>query len=183
MRQNQRPLLFMSKTLQLPLGLLVCKIIPVPIVLKWSPENGKAIEVENEKVLTKSYMRSGPTILRLLEKTRAWSGEDDSTIKVLVCYSQQGRLRTTSILVRAFWNFKCKFLKYSRTCSLFYLFIIIFCWFIYTHLQLDIFSTYYIKVIHITLSQTITVKFRVSNEWGVGEDSKEEGNISYPVLL
>ena len=86
MRQNQRPLLFMSKTLQLPLGLLVCKIIPVPIVLKWSPENGKAIEVENEKVLTKSYMRSGPTILRLLEKTRTWSGEDDSTIKVLISF-------------------------------------------------------------------------------------------------
>ena len=32
--------------------------------------------------------------------------------------SQLGRLRTTSILVRAFWNFKCKVLKYSRTCSL-----------------------------------------------------------------
>ena len=32
--------------------------------------------------------------------------------------SQQGRLRTTSILVRAFWNFKCKVLKYSRNCSL-----------------------------------------------------------------
>ena len=32
--------------------------------------------------------------------------------------SQQGRLRTTSILVRAFWNFKRKFLKYSRNCSL-----------------------------------------------------------------
>ena len=32
--------------------------------------------------------------------------------------SQQGRLRTTSILVWAFWNFECKVLKYSRTCSL-----------------------------------------------------------------
>ena len=32
--------------------------------------------------------------------------------------SQQGILRTTSILVRAFWYFKCKVLKYSRTCSL-----------------------------------------------------------------
>ena len=32
--------------------------------------------------------------------------------------SQQGRLRTTSILVRAFWNFKLKVLKYSRNCSL-----------------------------------------------------------------
>ena len=32
--------------------------------------------------------------------------------------SQQGRLRTTSTLVRAFWNFKCKVLKYSRTYSL-----------------------------------------------------------------
>ena len=32
--------------------------------------------------------------------------------------SQQGRLRTTSILVRTFWNFKCKVLKYSRNCSL-----------------------------------------------------------------
>ena len=32
--------------------------------------------------------------------------------------SQQGSLRTTSILVRAFWNFKCKVLKYSRICSL-----------------------------------------------------------------
>ena len=32
--------------------------------------------------------------------------------------SQQGRLRTTSILVRAFWNFKLKVLKYSRSCSL-----------------------------------------------------------------
>ena len=79
MCQNQRPLFIMSKTLQ-------SKIIPVSIVLKWSPENGKAIEVENEKVVTKSYMRSGPTILRLLEKTRTWSGEDDSTIKVLVSF-------------------------------------------------------------------------------------------------
>ena len=32
--------------------------------------------------------------------------------------SQQGRVRTTSILVRAFGNFKRKFLKYSRNCSL-----------------------------------------------------------------
>ena len=64
----------------------ISKIIPVSIVLKWSPENGKAIEVENEKVLTKSYMRPGPTILKLLEKTRTWSGEDDSTIKVLVSF-------------------------------------------------------------------------------------------------
>ena len=32
--------------------------------------------------------------------------------------SQQGRLRTASILVRAFWNFKHKVLKYFRTCSL-----------------------------------------------------------------
>ena len=32
--------------------------------------------------------------------------------------SQQGRLRTTSILVWAFWNFKHKVLKYSRNCSL-----------------------------------------------------------------
>ena len=32
--------------------------------------------------------------------------------------SQLGRLRTTSILVRAFWNFKLKVLKYSRNCSL-----------------------------------------------------------------
>ena len=50
--------------------------------------------------------------------------------------------------------------------SLFYEVIIIICWFIYTHLHLhlDIFSTYYIKVIHITLSQAITVKFGVSNE-------------------
>ena len=31
---------------------------------------------------------------------------------------QLGRLKTNSILVRAFWNFKCKILKYSRTCSL-----------------------------------------------------------------
>ena len=31
--------------------------------------------------------------------------------------SQQGRLRTTSIVVRAFWNFKLKVLKYSRNCS------------------------------------------------------------------
>ena len=31
--------------------------------------------------------------------------------------SQQGRVRTTSILVRAFWNFKLKVLKYSRNCS------------------------------------------------------------------
>ena len=34
--------------------------------------------------------------------------------------SYQGRLRTTSILVRAFWNFKLKVLKYSRNCSLQY---------------------------------------------------------------
>ena len=32
--------------------------------------------------------------------------------------SQQGRARTTSILVRAFWNFKRKVLKYPRNCSL-----------------------------------------------------------------
>ena len=32
--------------------------------------------------------------------------------------SQQGRVRTTSILVRAFWNFKRKVLKYPRNCSL-----------------------------------------------------------------
>ena len=32
--------------------------------------------------------------------------------------SQQGRHRTTLILVRAFWNFKLKVLKYSRNCSL-----------------------------------------------------------------
>ena len=32
--------------------------------------------------------------------------------------SQQGRVRTTSILVWAFWNFKCQVLKYFRTCSL-----------------------------------------------------------------
>ena len=33
--------------------------------------------------------------------------------------SYQGRLRTTSILVRAFWNFKLK-VPYSRNCSLQY---------------------------------------------------------------
>ena len=32
--------------------------------------------------------------------------------------SNQGRVRTTSILVRAFWNFKLKVLKYPRNCSL-----------------------------------------------------------------
>ena len=32
--------------------------------------------------------------------------------------SQPGRLRTTSILVREFWNFKFKVPKYSRNCSL-----------------------------------------------------------------
>ena len=32
--------------------------------------------------------------------------------------SQQGRFRTTSMLVRGFWNFKRKVLKYSRNCSL-----------------------------------------------------------------
>ena len=32
--------------------------------------------------------------------------------------SQLGRLRTTSILVWAFWNFKLKVLKYSKNCSL-----------------------------------------------------------------
>ena len=32
--------------------------------------------------------------------------------------SQQGRLRKTSILIRAFWNFQCKVQKYSKTCSL-----------------------------------------------------------------
>ena len=31
--------------------------------------------------------------------------------------SQQGRVRTTSILVRAFWNFKVKVLKYPKNCS------------------------------------------------------------------
>ena len=39
------------------------------------------------------------------------------------CYhwhSQKGRVRTTSILVRAFWNFKLKVLKYPRNCSLQY---------------------------------------------------------------
>ena len=34
--------------------------------------------------------------------------------------SQQGRVRTTSILVWAFWNFKFKVLKYPRNCSLQY---------------------------------------------------------------
>ena len=34
--------------------------------------------------------------------------------------SQLGRLRTTSILVRAFWNFKLKVPWYSRNCSLQY---------------------------------------------------------------
>ena len=34
--------------------------------------------------------------------------------------SQQGRVRTTSILVSALWNFKLKVLKYPRTCSLQY---------------------------------------------------------------
>ena len=34
--------------------------------------------------------------------------------------SQQGTLRTTSILVKAFWNFKLKVLKYSKKCSLQY---------------------------------------------------------------
>ena len=37
--------------------------------------------------------------------------------------SQQGRLRTTSILVWAFWNFKLKVPKYSRSCGLQYTFI------------------------------------------------------------
>ena len=32
--------------------------------------------------------------------------------------SQQGRLKTTSVLVQAFWNFKLKVLKYSRNCRL-----------------------------------------------------------------
>ena len=31
---------------------------------------------------------------------------------------QQGRVRTTSILVRALWNFKLKGLRYCRNCSL-----------------------------------------------------------------
>ena len=43
-------------------------------------------------------------------KTKFWLSQ-------FSCDSQQGRLRTTSILVRAFWNFKCKVLKYSRNCS------------------------------------------------------------------
>ena len=34
--------------------------------------------------------------------------------------SQQGRVRATSILVQAFWNFKLKVLKYSRNCCLQY---------------------------------------------------------------
>ena len=34
--------------------------------------------------------------------------------------SQQGRVRTTSILVWAFWKLKLKVLKYSRNCSLQY---------------------------------------------------------------
>ena len=33
-------------------------------------------------------------------------------------YSQQCRVRTTSIYVQAFWNFKLKVLIYSRNCSL-----------------------------------------------------------------
>ena len=32
--------------------------------------------------------------------------------------SQPGRVRTTSILVQAFWHFKLKVLKYPRNCSL-----------------------------------------------------------------
>ena len=34
--------------------------------------------------------------------------------------SRQGRVRTASILVRAFWNFKLKVLKYAYNCSLQY---------------------------------------------------------------
>jgi len=64
-------------------GLSVIDIIPVKSiekVLKWDPENDRVIQVET--VIQKTgYMRSGPTILQLLEKTRTWSGEDDSTIK------------------------------------------------------------------------------------------------------
>ena len=37
--------------------------------------------------------------------------------------SQQSRPRTTSILVRAFWNLKLKVLKYSRNCSFQYILI------------------------------------------------------------
>ena len=61
----------------------ISKIMPVSIVLKWDPKNGKVIEVESEKI-QKKYIRSGPTILKLLEKTRTWSGEDDSTIMVCI---------------------------------------------------------------------------------------------------
>ena len=32
-------------------------------------------------------------------------------------FSQQGKVRITSILVWAFWNFKLKVLKYSKNCS------------------------------------------------------------------
>ena len=39
-----------------------------------------------------------------------WSCPESALLPVSVQF--------TSILVRAFWNFKCKILKYSRTCSL-----------------------------------------------------------------
>ena len=47
----------------------------------------------------------------IVKATVSWVFEDPSWD------SQQGRLRTSSILVRAFWNFKRKVLKYSRNCS------------------------------------------------------------------
>ena len=55
--------------------------------------------------------------------------------------SQQGRVKTTLILVGAFWNFKLKVLKYPKNCSLQYILIPNF-WHPYsTYLKLD--HTYY----------------------------------------
>ena len=65
--------------------------------------------------------------LQLLEYLRTLSlkvQKAQTKIEVVLslpCWLSQlnwDRLRTTSILVRAFWNSKCKVLKYSRTCSL-----------------------------------------------------------------
>ena len=83
---------------------------------------------------TRDFTKSGIKVLWSLKflgyfRTLSWKFQKARTkievVLALPCWlsqlnwdSQQGRLRTTSILVRAFWNFKRKVLKYSRNCSL-----------------------------------------------------------------
>ena len=74
--------------------------------------------------------------------------------------SHQGRLRTTSILVRAFWNFKLKVLKYPRNCNLQYTLIPNF-WlpliYIFMYNNVDMYNNIYISWwVYFVLHQPLT---------------------------